>query len=97
MLHIKVNTITKFSDMVANILPADTPSLYVPWGIVAKLQNSNFSEHGHVAYKIKENHEFSNMVEKYFFRRSPPCLHPDPGDRVERSKFNFFSTMSCCI
>ena len=25
-------------------------------------QNSTFSEHGHVAYQIKDNHECSNMV-----------------------------------
>ena len=25
-------------------------------------QNSTFSEHGHLAYKIKVNHEFNNMV-----------------------------------
>ena len=28
-----------------------------------------FSEHGHVAYKIKGNHECSSMVAKYFGRR----------------------------
>ena len=28
----------------------------------SKVQNSNFSEHGHVAYQIKENHECSSMV-----------------------------------
>ena len=26
----------------------------------SKVQNSTFSEHGHVAYQIKENHECSN-------------------------------------
>ena len=28
----------------------------------SKVQNSTFSEDGHVAYQIKENHECSNMV-----------------------------------
>ena len=28
----------------------------------SKVLNSTFSEHGHVAYQIKENHECSNMV-----------------------------------
>ena len=28
----------------------------------SKGQYSTFSEHGHVAYQIKGNHEFSNMV-----------------------------------
>ena len=33
----------------------------VPWGRVeSKGQNSTFSEHGHVAYHIKWNHECSN-------------------------------------
>ena len=31
-------------------------------GIGSKVLNSTFSEHGHVAYQIKENHECSNMV-----------------------------------
>ena len=38
-------------------------------------QNSTFSEHGHVAYLIKENHECSNMLE-IIFPRYP--LHPRP-------------------
>ena len=41
--------------MVANILPAD-PS---PLGLG---QMSTFSEHCHVAYQIKGNHECTNMV-----------------------------------
>ena len=31
-------------------------------GIGSVGQNSTFSEHGHVAYQIKENQECSNMV-----------------------------------
>ena len=31
-------------------------------GIGSKDRNSTFSEHGHVAYKIKGNHECSNRV-----------------------------------
>ena len=54
------------------------------WG-----QNSTFSEHGHVAYQIKENHKCSNMVAN--------ILPTDPGDGVNRSKLNFFRTWSCCI
>ena len=34
-------------------------------------QNSTFSEHGHVAYQIKWNHEMQQHGSKYFFRRSP--------------------------
>ena len=53
----------------------------------------NFSEHDHVAYQIKENQECSNMVANIL-----PADHPpDPGDGVDRSKFNFFRTWSCCI
>ena len=50
--------------MVANILPG------------AKRSKFNFSEHGHVAYQIKVNHECSNMVANIL-----------PG--AKRSKFNF--------
>ena len=38
----------------------------------AKGQNSTFSEHGHVAYQIKWNHECSNVSSKYFTRRPRP-------------------------
>ena len=31
-------------------------------GMGSKILNSTFSEHGHVAYQIKENHECGNMV-----------------------------------
>ena len=37
----------------------------IPWvnlGVGSKGQSSLFSEHGHVAYQIKENHKCSNMV-----------------------------------
>ena len=42
----------------------DGRPLSVPPGLRngVKVQNSTFSEHGHVAYQIKENHECSNMV-----------------------------------
>ena len=45
--------------MVANILLAD-PDLTL--GVGLKGQNSNFSEHGHVAYHIKGNRECNSMV-----------------------------------
>ena len=53
--------------MVANTLPAD-PRAQFQGVASAQLrgggggQNSTFSEHGHVAYEIKGNHECSNMV-----------------------------------
>ena len=39
--------------------PLPTP---YPLTMGSKGQNSTFSEHGHVAYQIKDNHECSNMV-----------------------------------
>ena len=47
-------------------------------------QNSTFSEYGHFAYQIKENHECSKIVANIL-----PVDSPDPGDGVSRSKFNF--------
>ena len=67
MLHIKLNGITKCSNMVATILPGPMP---LTWPIG---QKSTFSEHCHVAYQIKENHECSNIVR----------------DGVNRLRFNF--------
>ena len=34
----------------------------------------NFSEHGHIAYKIKGNHECSNMVANILPAAPPPLL-----------------------
>ena len=47
--------------MIANILPADHPD---PRGGVGSGWSINpaFSEYGHVAYRIKWNHDCSNMV-----------------------------------
>ena len=50
-------------------------------------QNSTFSDHGHVAYQIKCNHEMLQNGSKYFANRPPS----DP--RVKRSKFIFFYNM----
>ena len=52
--------------LVANILPADHPR---PQVMGSKGQSSFFSEHGHVAYETKGNHECSNMVANIL-----PCL-----------------------
>ena len=57
MLHIKLKG-REFSNIVANKMHA-YPLPHDPrgWG-----QNSNFSEHGHVAYQITENHTCSSFV-----------------------------------
>ena len=94
MLHINLKGITKCSSMVANILPADpyptTPPR--PWGLESLGQRSTFSEHGHVIYQIKDNHKCSNMVANIL-----PAVIPDPGDGVNRLRFNFFQIWSRCI
>ena len=56
----------------------------------SKDQNPTFSEHGHVAYQIKDNHECSNMEENILPADPPPL---DPGDEVSRSKSHFFQNM----
>ena len=45
--------------MVANILPAATPP---PPDPRVKRSNLTFAEHDHVAYQIKGNCKYSNMV-----------------------------------
>ena len=42
--------------------PLPPPLTPLTLGLGTKGQNSTFSEHGHVAYKIKGNQECSNMV-----------------------------------
>ena len=76
--------------MVANILPAERPHP-LTLGLGSKGVISTFSEHGHVAYQIKWNHEMQQHGSKYFARRP---LSTSIGDRVNRSKFNFFRTWS---
>ena len=64
--------------MVTNILPVDPPPRPSDLGVGSKGQNSTFSEHGHVAYQIKGNHECSNMVANIL---PPYPLYPDPGGK----------------
>ena len=93
MLHIKLKGITKCSNIVANILHADPYPLSPPrpwvWVNMSNFnphdhrggcQNSTFSEHGHVAYQIKENYKCSNMVENIFPAdpSTPPAPLPNP-------------------
>ena len=63
--------------MVANILPADPPPPpplpTQPFGSIG--QNSTCSEHGPVAYQIKEESQMQQHGRKYFASRPPPCQH----------------------
>ena len=79
--HGQLNVKLKRNTNAATWLPA-APTLTLGMG-----QNSNFSEHGHVTYYIKDNHECSNMVANIL---PPDPLPLDPGNGVNRSKFNFF-------
>ena len=80
--------------MVENILPAYPLPQNPRDGTIG--QNSTFSEHGHVAYQIKWNHEMQQHGSNIFVRRSPHT-HTLAPDRVNRSKLSFFRTWSCCI
>ena len=70
-----------------------TPNLTLGMGSVGK--NSFFSEHGHIAYQIKENHKCRIMVANILPADPYPPLPPDPGAGIKRSKLNFFRT--CCL
>ena len=76
------------SNMVANILPAYLLPQNPRDGTIGR--NSTFSEHGHVAYQIKWNQEMQQHGSKYF-------AWPHAPDPANRSKVNFFRTLSCCI
>ena len=78
MLHIKVNGIKKYSNMVASILHADPrPPTHLTKGMGSIGKNLTFSEQGYVAYQIKENHECSNMVPNILPADPPPPLPPN--------------------
>ena len=72
------------SNMVANILPTDTPSTQ---GVGSKGQTISFSESSHVAYQIKTDVAGSNMVANILLTDTPVI---DPGGEVKRSNFIFF-------
>ena len=59
MLHNQIKADDAGSNMVANILPTDTPSTQ---GVESKGQTIYFSERSHVAYQIKADDAGSNMV-----------------------------------
>ena len=65
------------SNRVANILTADHPPH--PGDGVSR-PKYNFSEHGHVAYHIKENHRCSNMLENTL--PTDPPLRLGVGDQI---------------
>ena len=48
-------------------------------GVGSKGQNSTFSEHGHVAYQIKENNECSNMLANIMDADTSPQHNPTLG------------------
>ena len=59
--------------MVATILSADPPPTHIHSPLTGSIgQNSAFSEHGHVAYPIKWNHEMQQHGSNYF-TCGPPC------------------------
>ena len=65
--------------------PTNPPTL----GLGSIGQNSTFSQHGHVAYQIKWNHECRNMVANILPADLPPTILG-----IKRSKFNFFRSIS---
>ena len=53
-------------------------------------QNLTFSEHGHVAHQIKENHECNDMVANFFSCRHQSIpITPEPvvGRKVQNATF----------
>ena len=89
--------------MVAHIMPADPFSAYPPppppptLGMGSVGRNSTFSEHGHLAYQLRES-RMQQHGSKYFARSPHTHINPPPPwDVVDRSKINFVRTLSCCI
>ena len=57
--------------------PVPDPRMDLGGGV--KRSNWTFSEHGHVAYQIKENHGCSNMVANKKCPQTPSPPPTDPG------------------
>ena len=62
-LHLHVNQKSDY-DMIYDISigPVHFPVPYLVYAYLPKRSKFMFSEHGHVAYQIKWNHKYSNMV-----------------------------------
>ena len=85
MLHINLNGITKFSNMVANYcgcrhLPP--PTTLGGWG--QKVKNQLFLNMVTLHIKLESNHEFSDMVTNSLPEAPPPYSPPDPEDEAKR-------------
>ena len=65
--------------MILDRSPGSDPLVDLGGGVV----NSTFSENGHVAYQIKGNHKWSNMVANIW------PTDPSPGPGVNMSTFIF--------
>ena len=72
------------SNMIANILHADPSPITLGDG-----SKFNFSQHGHVAYQIKGNHNCNNLVAN--LKPSDPPPPPDPGG--QKVKIQLFQNM----
>ena len=56
--------------MILDWSPGSDPLVDLAGGV----ENSTFSEHGHVAYQIKGNHKWSNMVANIWPTDPSPAL-----------------------
>ena len=94
MLHIKLKVITKCSNIVANILPADPPPhLHIipttlGYGVKVKFQLFQMMVMLHIKLKGITN---AGTWSQLFCLPPPPP--PPPGNGVNRSKVNFFQKM----
>ena len=82
MLHIKLKGTTKYSNMIVIILPADT---HLTLG-------SKFNLFKTWSCGISDLRKSQNIATCYQIFCPQTPHPPDPGDGVNRSKFNFFRT-----
>ena len=66
-------------------------------GVGSKRQNSNVSEHDHVAYQIKGKHECSNMVANILPAELRSSPSPDPVVKGQNSTFSEHGQITCQI
>ena len=90
MSHIKFKCITNAATWQQMFCRQNPP----PQGPGA--QNSTFSKHGHVAYRIKGNNECSNMVAN-ILPADPHLPNPNPGMWGQNVKIQLFQNMVLLI
>ena len=74
-------------------------SIPLTLGLGSEGQNKTYSEHGRVAYQIKEKYKCGNTEANILSQTTPsqPAANPGDGDYWSKFTFKIFKTLPFCI